>query len=76
MYWQINDNKLIRAIKDIRAWVCALASTFPCLPIEKQPKEKKLSPERLNFLAAFSIGAILPIKRECFKCEDKRLNNS
>jgi hypothetical protein len=59
MYWQINGNKLVSIIKDIRAWVCALASTFPCLSIEKQPKEKRLSPERLNFLAAFPIGVIL-----------------
>jgi hypothetical protein len=73
MYWQTNGNKLVRAIKDIKAWVCALASTFPCLSIEKQPNEKRLSPERLNFLAAFPIGVILAIKRMCFKFEYKRL---
>jgi hypothetical protein len=59
MYWQTNGNKLVRTIKDIRAWVCALASTFPCLLIEKQPKEKRLSARRINDLAAFPIGVIL-----------------
>jgi hypothetical protein len=75
MYWQINGNKLVSAIKNIRTWFCTLASTFPCLLIEKQPKEKRLSPERLKFLAAFPIGVILPIKRMRFKCKDKRMNN-
>jgi hypothetical protein len=76
MYWQINDNKLISAIKDIKTWFCALASTSPCLPIEKQPKEKRLSPERLNFLAAFPIGVILLIKIMHFKSKNKKLNNA
>jgi hypothetical protein len=75
MYWQTNGSKIVSAIKDIRTWVCDLASTFPCLLIEKQPKEKRLSARRINFLAAFPIGAILPIKRMRFKFEDKRLNN-
>jgi hypothetical protein len=59
MYWQINGNKLVSDIKDIRTWVWDLASTFPCLLIEKQPKEKRLSKRRNNFLAAFPIGVIL-----------------
>jgi hypothetical protein len=75
MYWQIKGNKIISVIKDIRTWVCILASTFPCLLIGKQPKEKRLSARRINFLAAFPIGAILPIKRMRFKFEDKRLSN-
>ena len=76
MYWQINDNKLISAIKDIKTWFCTLASTFPCLSIEKQPKEKKVSGRRINFLAAFPIGVILPIKKTCFKFKNKKLNNA
>jgi hypothetical protein len=75
MYWQKNDNKKISVFKNIRAWVCFFASTFPCLTIEKQPKKKSLSQRRINFLAAFPIGAILPIKRTCFKWNDKRVNN-
>jgi hypothetical protein len=73
MYWQTKGNKKFSDVKNIKAWVCALASTFPCLPIEKQPKEKRLSKRRINFLAAFPIGVILPIKRTCFKFEYKRL---
>jgi hypothetical protein len=72
MYWQINGNKLVSAIKNIRTWFCTLASTFPCLLIGKQPKEKSHSPERLKFLAAFPIGVILPIKRIAFKYIYKR----
>jgi hypothetical protein len=75
MCCQINGNKLVSVIKDIRTWVCALASTFPCLLIGKQPKEKRVSKRRINFLVAFPIGAILAIKRMRFKCEDKRVNN-
>ena len=59
MCWQINGNKLVSAIKNIRTWFCALASTFPCLPIEKQPKEKRISGKIINFLAAFPIVVIL-----------------
>jgi hypothetical protein len=76
MYWQTKGNKIVSANKDIRTWVCFLASTFPCLLIEKQPKEKKLSKRGINFLAAFPIGAILPIKRMRFKFKDKRVNNA
>jgi hypothetical protein len=77
MYWQINSNGIISNeifsdIKDIKAWFCTLASTFPCLSIEKQPKKKRLSPERLKFLAAFPIGVILAIKRTSFKYTYKR----
>jgi hypothetical protein len=67
MYWQINGNKIVRANKDIRTWVCILASTFPCLLIGKQPKEKRVSKRKNNFLAAFPIGVVLSIKRMCFK---------
>ena len=66
MYWQINGNKIINAIKDKKTWFCALASTFPCLSIERQPMKKSLSPERLKFLAAFSIE-ILTFKKLTFK---------
>jgi hypothetical protein len=76
MYWQIKCNKIVSANKDNRTWVCILASTFPCLLIGKQPKEKRLSARRINFLAAFPIGAILPIKRMRFKCENKKVNNA
>jgi hypothetical protein len=76
MYWQINGNKIVNAIKDIKTWFCTLASTFPCLPIEKQPTKKRLSTESLKFLAAFPIGVILAIKRTSFKSACKRGNNA
>jgi hypothetical protein len=75
MYWQINDNKLVITIKNNWTWFCALASTFPCLPIEKQPKEKRVSGRRINFLAAFPIEVILAIKKNSFKYAYKRQNN-
>ena len=76
MHWQINRNKIFKNIKNIWTWLYAFAGAFPCLPIEKQPKEKRLSPERLNFLTAFPIGVILPIKKTCFKFKNKKLNNA
>jgi hypothetical protein len=59
MYWQTKGNEKFSSVKNIKAWVCTLASTFPCLLIEKQSKEKRLSARRINFSAAFPIGVIL-----------------
>jgi hypothetical protein len=67
MHWQTNRNEILSNIKNNWTWLYAFAGAFPCLPTEKQLKEKKLSPERLNFLAAFSIGVILLIKKVSFK---------
>jgi hypothetical protein len=75
MHWQTNRNEIFRNIKNVWTWLYAFAGAFPCLPIEKQPKEKRVSARIINFLAAFPIGVILLIKRMRFKYEDKRLNN-
>jgi hypothetical protein len=52
MHRQTNSNKIL-SIKNIWTWLYAFDGAFPCLPIEKQSKKKRLSPERLKFLAAF-----------------------
>jgi hypothetical protein len=75
MHRQTNSNKIL-SIKNIWTWLYAFDGAFPCLPIEKQPKKKRLSTERLKFLAAFPIGAILAIKRTSFKSACKRGNNA
>jgi hypothetical protein len=75
MHWQTNSNELFNTIKNNWTWLYAFAGAFPCLLIEKQPKEKRLSARRINFLAAFPIGVILPIKRIAFKFKDKRQSN-
>lgn len=36
-----------------------LASALPCLPIEKQPTEKRLFNQRINFFAAFPIRGVI-----------------